>query len=91
MVILMTIYNLPEENYHFCEDSVIMITFGRLWKTMEEKGMTQYELINKYGFSGATIYALRHDKNVTARTLCKLCTILDCKLSDISEDTNHPE
>ena len=81
----MTIYNMPEENYHFCEDSVIMITFGRLWKTMEEKGMTQYALINKYGFSEAAIYALRHDKNMTAETH----TILYCKLSDISEYASH--
>lgn len=68
-----------------------MITFDRLWEMMEKKGMTQYALINHYGFSGAVIYALRHNKNVTAATLCKLCTILDCKLSDIAEDSNHPE
>ena len=69
---------------YFLGDSVI-ITFGRLWKTMEEKGMTQYALINKYGFSEAAIYALRHDKNMTAETH----TILYCKLSDISEYASH--
>jgi len=35
-----------------------MIIYDRLGKTMEEKGVTQYALINTYGFSRATINSL---------------------------------
>ncbi|MBR6157475.1 MAG: helix-turn-helix transcriptional regulator [Lachnospiraceae bacterium] len=68
-----------------------MITYDRLWKTMKKKNISQYVLINKYKISRATISSLKHNRNVTTETLGKLCTILDCKLSDIAEDNDHPE
>ncbi len=68
-----------------------MIIYDRLWKTMEEKGVSQYALINAYGFSRSTINSLRHNRNVTTMTLSKLCTILKCDLHDIAEFVDDSE
>lgn len=60
-----------------------MINYSPLWKTLEKKGITQYQLINSYGFSTGTLDALRKNKSVTVNTINTLCEILDCAVSDI--------
>ncbi len=56
-----------------------MISFAPLWKTMEEKGITTYALINKYGINPRTIHNLKHGKSITLYTLEKLCQVLECQ------------
>lgn len=60
-----------------------MISYEPLWKTMAEKGITTYTLINKYNINPRTIHNLRHNKSVTLFTLEKLCQILDCQAESI--------
>ena len=62
-----------------------MISFDRLWKTMEEKGISQYKLTKEYGVSNGQLDRLRKNENVSTYTLDKLCTILNCNLEDIAE------
>lgn len=62
-----------------------MITYDRLWKTMEEKGITQYRLITYHKFSRGQLSRLKHNENVNLSTLDKLCQILDCNIEDIVE------
>ena len=62
-----------------------MIVYTRLWKTMKEKGVSQYKLIHEHGFSTGQLDRLRKNENINAYTLNKLCNILDCDLSDIME------
>jgi len=52
---------------------------------MEEKGISQYKLINTYKFSKGQLDRLRKNNNVSTHTLNTLCEILDCKLEDIAE------
>ena len=63
----------------------VIIVFDRLWNTMEEKGISQYKLINTYKFSKGQLDRLRKNNNVSTHTLNTLCEILDCKLEDIAE------
>ena len=67
------------------EDGVNMIVFNRLWQTMKEKNISQYELIKTYGFSTGQLDRLRKNGNINSYTLNQLCEILDCELSDIAE------
>ena len=60
-----------------------MISYGPLWKTMEEKGVSTYSLINKYGINPRTIHNLKHNKSITMFTVEKLCHILNCQANDI--------
>lgn len=62
-----------------------MIIYNRLWDTMKKKGISTYRLRESYGFNTKTIVKLRHNGTVTTQTLNKLCSILNCKLSDIAE------
>lgn len=60
-----------------------MISYEPLWKTMEQKGITTYALINRYGITPRTIHNLKHNKSITMFTLEKLCMILECQADRI--------
>ena len=62
-----------------------MIRFDNLWKTMEKKGITTYQLREKCGIDSKTIRRLRANQNMETKTLNKICEALDCKLEDIAE------
>lgn len=61
-----------------------MISYEPLWNTLKQKGVSQYELINKYNFSAGQLSRLRSNTNVSTHTLNRLCEILDCKLKEIA-------
>jgi putative transcriptional regulator len=65
-----------------------MITFDRLWITMQERGISQYKLIKDYKISTGQLDRLRKNENVNTYTLSQLCKILDCRLEDIAEYKN---
>ena len=62
-----------------------MIVYDKLWKTMKEKNISQYQLIQKHGFSTGQLDRLRKNENVNSYTLNNLCEILNCRLEDIAE------
>ena len=62
-----------------------MIRFDRLWKTMERKQVTTYQLREKCGIDSKTIRRLRANENMETKTLNKLCTVLECGMEDIAE------
>lgn len=62
-----------------------MIVFDRLWKTMEDKGISTYWLREKCGIDRKTIRRLKANDNIETKTLNKLCSALDCKLEDIAQ------
>lgn len=62
-----------------------MIKFDKLWETMKKKGVSTYLLREKCGIDNKTIRRLRANENIETKTLNKLCTVLDCELSDIAE------
>ena len=60
-----------------------LISYEPLWKTMAQKGITTYALINRYGINPRTIHNLKHNKSITMFTLERLCHILDCQADGI--------
>ena len=62
-----------------------MISFDRLWKTMDKKGVSTYVLREKCGIDSKTVRRLKANENVETKTLDKLCFVLDCKIEDIVE------
>lgn len=61
-----------------------MIVFDNLWKTMKNKGVSQYKLIKEFGISTGQLDRLRKNENVNIYTLNTLCSILDCNIEDIA-------
>ena len=62
-----------------------MICFDRLWKTMENKGITTYQLREQCGIDSKTVRRLKANENMETKTLNKLCVFLDCPLEEIAE------
>ena len=62
-----------------------MIVYEKLWQTMKQKQVSQYQLIRDYGFSTGQLDRLRKNGNINAYTLDRLCAILDCRLDEIAE------
>ena len=61
-----------------------MISYEPLWKTMEERSISQYRLL-KSGLDNKTLDSLKKGKNITVLTMEKLCRILNCSPNDIVE------
>lgn len=62
-----------------------MIVYNKLFKTMKEKGISQYRLMKDHHVSSGQLDRLRRNENVSTYTLNQLCKILDCRLEDIVE------
>ena len=61
---------------------VWMIDYTPLWKTMEEKHISQYHLL-KSGIDNKTLDSLKKNKNITMLTMEKLCKIIGCTPNDV--------
>ncbi len=62
-----------------------MIIFDKLWKTMEQQGISTYRLREQCGIDSKTVRRLKANENMETKTLDKLCKALNCKLEDIAE------
>ncbi|MBQ9510575.1 MAG: helix-turn-helix transcriptional regulator [Clostridia bacterium] len=60
-----------------------MISYEPLYKTMREKGISTYKLINSFGISSSLLDRLRHNKPISTVTLDDLCKILNCRVEDV--------
>ena len=57
-----------------------IISYSPFWKTLQKKGITQYKLINEFGFSTGTLDSLRKNDSITLNTLEDICKMLDCEM-----------
>ena len=64
-----------------------MIKYDKLFRTLEENGISQYSLYKKYGISRAQIQRLKDNQSVTTHTLDVFLNILGegFTLNDIAE------
>ena len=60
-----------------------LISYAPLYKTMKEKGITTYKLINEFGVSRSLLDRLKHNKPISTVTLNDLCSFLHCRVEDI--------
>ncbi|MBM6751315.1 helix-turn-helix domain-containing protein [Mediterraneibacter glycyrrhizinilyticus] len=66
-----------------------MISYAPLWKTLKDKHLSTYWLLN-HGVNSKTLYNLKHNKNTTLLTIEKLCHLLECEITDIIEFVDDP-
>ena len=62
-----------------------MIKYDRLWQTMKQRGVSQYDLYTYHNVNRFQLNRLRHNENVEVNTIDKLCNILQCRVEDIME------
>ena len=62
-----------------------MISYNRLWETMEKRKISQYRLIKEFGLSSGQMSRLKKNTYVSTHTLETLGRILDCRIEDVME------
>lgn len=62
-----------------------MIKYDPLWRTLKEKGISQYQLIKDYGIDKAQLQRLRQNLVVKTLILNRLRQILNCRIEEIME------
>ena len=62
-----------------------MISYNRLWETMEKRKISQYRLIKEFGLSSGQMSRLKKNTYVSTHTLETLCRSLDCRIEDVME------
>ena len=60
-----------------------MISYEPFYKTIKEKNISTYKLINTYGVSRSLLDRLKHNKPISTVTLDDLCKFLNCKVEDV--------
>lgn len=63
-----------------------MVSYNRLWETMEKRKISQYRLIKEFGLSSGQMSRLKKNTYVSTHTLETLCRILDCRIEVSFED-----
>ncbi len=60
-----------------------MIDYAPFWNTLEQSNENWYTLNKVHSVSFSTLNRLKHNKDVSTKTLNDLCRILDCPIEDI--------
>lgn len=60
-----------------------MIDYSPFWNTLDASSENWYTLTNKYHMSHSTLHRLKHNKDVSTKTINDLCRILHCNVADI--------
>ena len=62
-----------------------MISYKPFYETLFKKGITEYQLIFKQGFSANTIHRIKRGEAISTKTWDALGYALDCEVGDILE------
>ena len=60
-----------------------MISYKPFCETLFKKGITEYYLIYKQGFSANTLHRMKKGEAISTKTLDALCYALDCEVDEI--------
>lgn len=60
-----------------------MIVYSPFWETLKKSNESWYSLTNKHHMSNSTLHRLKHNRDVSTKTLNDLCRILDCQIKNL--------
>lgn len=61
------------------------ISYNKLWKLLIDKEMKKKDLKEKASLSSASVAKLGKNEPVAMDVLLRICTALDCDISDVME------
>lgn len=61
------------------------VSYNKLWKLLIDKNMKKQDLKKITGISATCIAKLGKGENITTDVLVRICTALDCDITDIME------
>ncbi len=62
-----------------------MIDYSPFWNTLEKSNENWYTLTKKHHLSDSTMHRLKHNKDISLKTVNDLCRILNCQIQDICQ------
>lgn len=62
-----------------------MVSYDSLWKLLIDKHMSRTELRVKAGLTTSALAQLGKNEHVSLKVIEKICTTLDCDISDVVE------
>lgn len=60
-------------------------SYKPLWKLLIDRDMSNKDLIDITGISKSTLHKIKSEKNINSDILLKICTALNCDISEIME------
>ena len=61
------------------------VSYDKLWKLLIDKKMNRTDLKNISGVSFNVLAKMSRDEFVSLESLCKICSALNCDISDVME------
>ena len=61
------------------------INYKKLWKLLIDKDMTKTDLRKQTDIASSTLSKMSKNEYVSLDVLVRICCVLDCELSDITE------
>lgn len=62
-----------------------MVTYQRLWDSLEKKNIRKHDLMKLADISSTTLTKLNKDEIVALTVIVKICKALDCRIEDVVE------
>ena len=62
-----------------------MVTYQRLWETLEKKNIRKHDLMELADISSTTLTKLNKNEIVALTVLVKICKALECHIEDVVE------
>ena len=69
----------------------MQISYKKLWKLLIDRDMLKKDLAEKAEISSTSIAKLSKNENVNTEILRKICTALECDISDMMEMVDDKE
>lgn len=63
------------------------VSYKRLWKLLIDKEIKKTKMAEEIGISTSTLSKLNRDEYVSLDVLVRICTYLNCQISDMCEVT----
>lgn len=60
-----------------------MITYQRLWETLENKNIRKHDLMGIADISSTTLTKLNKNEVVALTVIVRICKALECKIEDV--------
>lgn len=72
-------------NLYITTEEKMQISYKKLWKLLIDRDMLKKDLAEQAEISSTSIAKLAKNENVNTEILRKICTALQCDISDIME------
>ena len=68
-----------------------MVTYQRLWETLEKKNIRKHDFMELADISSTTLTKLNKNEIVALTVLVKICKAIDCHIEDVVQITEIKE